>query len=107
MAQGGGTAENELATLLAHTCSLHHYSFPRLGAAVDRVRILVCLRALLIVDPRWTLLIIRGVEYHVQATGDTRRHRIETGQGCATPCVPCEVLAAKRYLTWRERQGRH
>jgi len=38
---GGGTAENELATLLAHTRSFHHYSCPRLGAAVDRVRTMV------------------------------------------------------------------
>jgi len=38
MTQGGSIAGDELATLLVHTHSPHHYSRPRLGAAVDHAR---------------------------------------------------------------------
>ena len=34
----GGTAKNELATVLVRTRSLHHYSCPHLAVAVDPVR---------------------------------------------------------------------
>ena len=38
MTQGGGTTENEFATLLVRTRSPHHHPRPRLGAVVVHVR---------------------------------------------------------------------
>ena len=42
---------------------------------------------------------------HIQAIGNTRRHRVEMSQGYTAAYAPHERLTAKRYLTRREISG--